>query len=64
MLVPTPPSRNRFLVIAVKLHIVDVYYSWEELVTMGASFKTVIISVACKRGDYILKYLEISHQKL
>ena len=26
----------------------DVYYSCEELVTMGASFKTVIISVTCK----------------
>ena len=52
MLVPTPPSRNRFLVIAVKLHIVDVYYSWEELVTMGASFKTVIISIVGKK-DYI-----------
>ena len=31
---------------------------------MGASFKKVIISVACKKGDHIQKYLEISRQKL
>ena len=58
MLLPSLPSRNTFLVIAVKFthcrcRIVDVCYSWEELVTMGASFKTVIISVACEKGDYI-----------
>ena len=79
MLVPSLPSRNKFLTIAVKNYteadskfpspaqfclipylfpnilsrIVDVYYSWEELVNMDASFKTVIISVVCKKGDYI-----------
>ena len=50
ILVPSLPSRNKFLVIAFKNCI--FYYSLEELVTMGASFKTVIIYVACKKGDY------------
>ena len=31
---------------------------------MSASFKTVAISVIYKKGDYILKYLEIIRQKL
>ena len=31
-------------IIHCRCRIVDVYYSWEELVTMGVSFKTVIIS--------------------
>ena len=31
---------------------------------MGDSFKTIIISDVCKKGDYILIYLEISYQKL
>ena len=51
-------SRNNCLVIPVKIThcrygIVDVYYSWEELVTMVVTFKTAIISVICKKGDYI-----------
>ena len=33
--------------------IADVYYSWEELVTMVANFKTVITSAVCKKEDYI-----------
>ena len=33
--------------------IVDVYYSWEELVSMRASFKTGIISVVCEKEDYV-----------
>ena len=32
--------------------IVDAYYSWEELATMSDSFKTVIISVVCKKEYY------------
>ena len=59
ILMPSLPSRNKFLVIEFKNCI--FYYSFEELVTMGASFKTVIIYVACKKGDYFLKYLEVSH---
>ena len=58
MLVLSLPSRNNCLVIPVKIthcryRIVDVYYSWKELVTMVATFKTAIISVVCKKGDYI-----------
>ena len=44
--------------------IVYVYYSWEYIVSMRASIKTGIISVASKKGDYILKHLKLSHQKL
>ena len=40
------------------------FYSWKILATMGVSYKTVIMSVAGKIGDYIQKYLEISYQKL
>ena len=31
---------------------------------MGVSFKTVIISSVCKKGDFISKYLEIPCPKL
>ena len=33
--------------------IVNVYYFWEYIVKMSASIKTLIISVASKKGDYV-----------
>ena len=44
--------------------IVDVYQSWEEFLTMGASFNTGIISVAREKKHYIQNYLKISCLKL
>ena len=54
-------SKIFYLLPDILSRIVGVYYSWEYIVNMSDSIKTEIISAASKNGDYIKKYLKISH---